>query len=272
MTNTAFHLPGRHNQKAHGNRKGRPNNIASKYSKIAPMTKDEIRADNAKAPPAEPAVVQKQETKFERDVASAKKNADVFSAVSHGTRTDLLKAYDEESEDAEYVPADVVDEALDHYQGGGAYDMNEEMRDGETDGLTGEYIDAIDQVMKMSELTDDVVLYRGVGSPTTMFAGAWNPDGDNSGLEWTDPGYTSASADVSMALTFAHLDSTAEEEGLLMRMVAPKGTPALVIDKKDPWRGYQSEILLNRQMRFRAVRDYMIDGQQRVIDVEVIWE
>jgi len=271
VTDIAFHLPGKHNQKAHGNRKGKSSNVASKYSKITPQTPDEIRADNAKAPPAEAATVKKSETKFERTLANAKKNADVFNAVTHGTRTELLAAFTEEDED-EFVTADEIDEALDHYQGGGAYDMNEELREGDTDGLTDTYMDAIDQVMQMSRLTDDVVLYRGVTSPSVMFGGAWNPDGDNSGLEWTDPGYTSASADANMAATFAHLDSTAEEEGLLMRMIAPKGTPALVIDKENPWLGYQSEILLNRQMRFRAVRDHVVDGDQRVIDVEVIWE
>lgn len=115
-------------------------------------------------------------------------------------------------------------------------------------------------------LKDDVKVFRGIQDPKAVFGDAWEEDGDNAGLSWEDPAFTSTSANQEVASRlFA-------QGNVLMTMLVPKGTKAthLAHDAGDLDED-ESEILLNRGLKFRIMRDNGKDeAGVRHIDVEVM--
>jgi hypothetical protein len=55
-----------------------------------------------------------------------------------------------------------------------------------------------------------------------------------------------------------------------MRILVPTGTPVIVPDREDAWDRTESEVLLNRGLRYRVIRDYRDDTGARTLDVEVV--
>lgn len=115
-------------------------------------------------------------------------------------------------------------------------------------------------------LKDDIKVFRGIQDPKDVFGDAWEEDGDNAGLAWEDPAFTSTSTNQEVASRlFA-------QGNVLMTMLVPKGTKAthLAHDAGDLDED-ESEILLNRGLKFRIMRDNGKDADGvRHIDVEVM--
>lgn len=122
-----------------------------------------------------------------------------------------------------------------------------------------------------SELERDVVVHRGIGSPTRMFGDKWYGN-DLADVEWTEPAFSSTSTDPRVADYFA-LEG---EDPTVMTIVVPKGTRAIRLSDQAPADRHptaisdEAEILLDIQVKYRIVRDNgVVDGVRR-LDVEVI--
>jgi len=116
------------------------------------------------------------------------------------------------------------------------------------------HIASLDALMAQSPLPRDVVVWRGARSVARDM-----PD-PAVGYEWTDAGF------VSTAVRKEHAqDFTAGRDSVLMRVLAPEGTPALSLH------GGEGELLLARGLRYRVVADHgRPNGGARLIDVEIL--
>lgn len=264
----AFHLSGKHDQRSHGNRAGKSTNVPGKTSKYAPII-ESINSQNASAPTADASTAQNAADNFDDRVRNAVSGAAVLDAVTYADRDSLLDAYAAERGDTGDAPTrDAVDRSIKNYQGTSYLSINGELRASDVTPPIRKHIDNIDAVMRISATTDDVVVYRGVSDPQLTFGPAWNTDGDNSGLEWRDEGYTSTTGDEKISKKF--LKGYSGGPGVQMRLLVPRNTPAIVPDVANPQlRKNETELLLARGRRFRVVRDETRDGQ-RSLDVEVI--
>jgi hypothetical protein len=163
---------------------------------------------------------------------------------------------------------DQVHAALREYRGSNYQGINAYLRTGGTDSRlygisvsTAErYAGDIDKAMAASELQDDVLVWRGVRTGTSVFGDHPWP-ASLAGFSWTDPAFFSTSASQSTASQFS--------DAVMMRFLVPKGTKALVLSGDN----YESELLLNRGLKYRVVRDHgevEIQGRDvRMLDVEV---
>ncbi|HZN76017.1 MAG TPA: NUDIX domain-containing protein [Micromonosporaceae bacterium] len=168
-------------------------------------------------------------------------------------------------------------EALSDYRSIGYIALNNSLRGlGPSDSTTIWHTESIDRGMLASRLEQDVVVYRGIKFPDTVFGSAWTDSGSKVGLSWTDPAYTSTTADRQVA---ASQDFTEENiESALMRLIVPSGVGAIRLsDIAPPDRQHlsvseEAELLLQRGLTFRVVADYGYDGttKKRILDVEVV--
>lgn len=236
-----FHLPGRHNQKSHGNRKSKPS-----QDTVSPTTTSEDdftrRAREARTGTAAYTLVPINDEASLRDVA-------VAGQLNGRSVNSIINSIDE-------------------YQELAYEDINGHLRanDGDLSDADPEivrYTRDIDAVMESSQLTDDVLVYRGIWSANDIFGDAWRPNGDNTGLEWEDSAFVSTSVDGEIIDRISN--ASRRPEGVNMRILVPRGTPAFGIDPES----FEKELLLNRGQRYRIMRDYSRDGA-RWIDVEVI--
>jgi hypothetical protein len=120
------------------------------------------------------------------------------------------------------------------------------------------HVRALDAVMAQSHLPRDVVVWRG-GRHV-----ARDMPESAVGFEWTDAGFVSTAVRREGAESFL-----AGRESVLMRVLAPEGTPALSLH------GGEGELLLGRGLRFRVVADHgrisgAGGGGARLIDVEIV--
>ena len=115
-------------------------------------------------------------------------------------------------------------------------------------------IRALDRAMEQSKLTEDAVLWRGA-----QFSDFGLPD-DAVGFEWTDLGYVGTSSERQLSESFLARDP------VMMRILAPRGTGAIRIAG-----GGEGEVLLQRGLRFRVVRETRApNGKTRVLDLEIV--
>jgi hypothetical protein len=265
---SVFHLPDKHNQKSHGNRSGKKDNVPTKSTSRA-RANEAIRERNAQAPPAEP-ISPATERSYESRIANAAQNADVFTSLTHQDRMSTLAAYrDSRGEDDPTV--DEANGSVTQYQGGAYYDINDGLRSGELDRMdprTRSFIDGLDALMATNKTENDVVLHRGITRADRVFGPAWNNDGDNTGLEWIDEAFSSTTA--KSELTNRFISSSPLSNSVKMRILVPTGTPVIVPDREDAWDRTESEVLLNRGLRYRVIRDYRDDTGARTLDVEVV--
>lgn len=126
----------------------------------------------------------------------------------------------------------------------------------------------LDLLITGAPLVADMRTWRGIRSPTAAIPG-WSEDGDNTGLEWTAEGFQSTTTDELVARRFAtgvESDGPRTKTPMVARVLLPKGTPGLAMSP------VVSEILLERNRRFRLVADRgMVDGVRQV-DIELIAE
>jgi hypothetical protein len=154
-------------------------------------------------------------------------------------------------------------EAVTRYKGSSYQDINTALRNAKGGPLnasssTQRTIRHLDAAMQASPLPEAVAMWRGGGSGKGMFGAALN--GDLTGVEFTEHGYGSTSASQAKAQAFAGYG------GVLMRAIAPPGVGAVRVSGKE----YESELLLERGLRWRVVADHGMSGGYRRIDIEVI--
>ncbi len=114
----------------------------------------------------------------------------------------------------------------------------------------------LDVAMAHSKLTQDVVVHRGVSDAAKLFGSS---AGNLAGLEFRDHGYVSTTTGGRVSGEFS-----GNRTGLQMRILAPKGTGALMSQGLDG-----REMLLDRGLTFKVHRDYTDQGV-RTLDVEVL--
>ncbi|UWP85890.1 hypothetical protein Dfulv_17225 [Dactylosporangium fulvum] len=160
--------------------------------------------------------------------------------------------------------------ALDDYRGAYYGPINSYLRgtEPEADELVRQ-VAGIDAALRESRLPQDMIAYRGVNHPSTVFGTAWNSV-DVVGLEWDDLAFASTSADRRVAEKFAH-------NGVVMRILLPKGTGAVRLSDFAPdgtvpaGIPQEAEVLASRGQRRRVVADHGVDKHgRRILDVEVI--
>lgn len=279
--NSVFHLPGKHNQKSHGNRAGKKNNTPATTSKHAPLSPDatsaqieervaEIYEENNEAPAAQPSVPLAP-FEFDERAENAATGDDAFSALKFST---LRQA----SDHVESAGGSTV--GVSHYKEGGFVEVNNSLRLGmkprasdDPDAQLWERVtNGMDAVASVSETKQDIIAYRGIRSPTTVFGNTWRAQGSNVGLEWQDDGFTSTSVDRNIASQFS---DDYEGNGVLMRILIPRGSRAFTPDNPGATLAEEREIIIDRQSRYRVVRDEMewddeTDEMTHFVDVEVI--
>lgn len=116
----------------------------------------------------------------------------------------------------------------------------------------------MDAALSRSPLTSDVVVYRGIGNGSRVFGPDW--DGDLTGAQWVEHAYLSTSSSATQAGFFG------SSGGAQMRILAPRGTRGIELTGDDA----EAELLLQRGLRLRIVRDSGPGSQPRVLDVEII--
>jgi hypothetical protein len=158
-------------------------------------------------------------------------------------------------------------EALWEYEHGDYTAIHDVLREGGRNEAT----DLIDDVMSHSPLSSDVVVFRGIQDPSSVFGD--RTSGDLTNFEWNDRSYVSTTVSEPRALSNATVRG--DTSGVVMRIVAPKGTGAVAFDDGTLSFGSR-ELLLQRGLTLRVVRDRGVTGTEygdeefRQIDVEVV--
>lgn len=180
--------------------------------------------------------------------------------------------------DASPLALDLVDWAGDRqltalvaYRNNDYEAINRQLRSGTTGPAHGHLIEQMDAALEGSRLTDDVVVFRGIGDGRVAFGD--RIDGDLTGVSWTERAFVSTSVDEEIAREFA-FDANPGAGHVLLRLVVPEGTGAVRLSgirlsaiTEDVAEG---ELLLQRGLRMRVVKDYgVVDGVRR-LDVEVL--
>lgn len=148
-------------------------------------------------------------------------------------------------------------DALEDYQSASFIRINDALREGKIDPA----VRPIDAAMSISTLAADVVVYRGVRDSTKVFPGTTKGQ-DLTGIRWTDGAFVSTSYGPTPRFTKAD-PSGFDEAGRVatapapvqMRILVPAGTHALSSHVLD-----RSELLLDRDLTFRVVRDGGVDA------------
>lgn len=187
----------------------------------------------------------------------------VFDAVSANRRYRYDEGKDDWSVEAEVIPADVL-EALDSYAGPGYKRINSELRqrtgdDTKLTKATRQDVAGLEKAFTGSELTQDVIVVRGVKKGATVFGDAW--ESDMSGVEWTEHGFVSTSANPTVAKNFSGLAGSA-----LLNITVPAGTRAIALSDFDD----EAELLLERGTKMRVTADRGVVDGRRQLDVEVV--
>lgn len=118
----------------------------------------------------------------------------------------------------------------------------------------------------------DALLWRGMRNAHLKFPDAWN--GDMTGLEWTQKGFSSTSAKHGVAASFTKYRAGEKPEGgVVMRILLPKevkvGGVNMTSTGNVNWG--EQEALLGRNVRYRVTADHGFDDTgRRMLDVEVI--
>jgi SPP1 gp7 family putative phage head morphogenesis protein len=232
----AYHLPGRHEQKDHGNHKNRKSRDSSN-------TSDDSQDD------------------FDTRITKAYVDSDVFTRGSqYSSLSDFAEGYEASRGEGDPTTSRVEGSF-------GLYQTNYEsintgLRTGDLDDFDERVVGYMNAGLERSATTSDVVVYRGISNPKKLFGDAWNEDGDNSGLAWTDPAYMSTTTSAIVARSYATTDLI-KRDGVMMRLLVKSGTPSM------PMRGNLSQLLLGAGRTSKIVHDYVGEDGFRTIDVEV---
>jgi hypothetical protein len=114
-----------------------------------------------------------------------------------------------------------------------------------------ETITRIDEALDASRIGRPITVYRGYSNGTAVMPDDWQ-DRDLTGLQWTDPAYTSTSSDFEAGETYAGFP---EDRGFALRIALPEGTPAIAIRDDPGGLDDEGEIVLQRGLTFRITHD-----------------
>ena len=161
--------------------------------------------------------------------------------------------------------------ALTSYVGGGYHDMNDVAR-GNISGLTKTEISKaqksniqLDAAIAGSKTLENETVYRGTAGISF--------DHLKEGTLFTAKGYYSTSSSKEVAKGFTHNeDDEDDDEGVLMKITIPKGTPALhVADHiKSPTTNREKEVLIGRNTKYRVKKVIKSGGRVTEIHMEVV--
>jgi hypothetical protein len=157
--------------------------------------------------------------------------------------------------------------ALSGYRATNFFVVNDDLRRGETTEGFADGIRHLDEALASSPLASDTVVYRGVGAGRKVFGDRW--DGDLTGATWTERAYVSTTVDESVAVDITSFGG--ERTPAVLRLVVPKDIHAVQLSKlADALSDGEGELLLERGLKLRVVRDRgVVDGVRR-LDVEVL--
>lgn len=164
---------------------------------------------------------------------------DMMNSILRGT-------YDEETARSDFSPED-DDEWEDHK------------------ATINDYMKRLDETIDGSSLSDDVIVWRGTATGRGIFGPALAHD--LTGWSWDEKAYVSTSADQNVAESFGGA-------GLVMRVHVPQGTKAVQLSgtsgNAKTNTNSEAELLLQRGLKMRVVKDRgRVDGT-RWLDVEVV--
>jgi hypothetical protein len=136
--------------------------------------------------------------------------------------------------------------------------LNDYMRNGGSDPKMAGYVEGIDKAMAESKLPAPIQVYRGIE------ASAIGDPGNLEGVEFTDKAFASTTTDAVHAKAF----------GSTMTITVPAGVSAITMADRDPGLP-ESEILLDRGLRYRVVKETLVMGEHNIperhdIEVEVV--
>ncbi len=156
-----------------------------------------------------------------------------------------------------------IDDALSDY-GAGSFALNTSLREagGDAGALQSGYerdtTRGLDKAFGESVIRRDAIVQRGVADSRVTFGGREPAVG----MEWVDHGYVSTTTNFHAGEGF-----TGGRGGLQMKILVPKGTPAIAHDRHLN----AGEVVLKRGLKYRVVRDNGLDSDGvRQIDVEVL--
>lgn len=127
---------------------------------------------------------------------------------------------------------------------------------------TDEWIRGLDKIMAASAVDEDLLVWRGLMQAEETFGPREGWPSDFTGMIWRDNGFVSTSA----------YRSTAEKSyasDMLMRIIVPKGTHVAMLSD----RTWESEILLDRGLTYRVIRQTIVERHGRpvrILDVEML--
>jgi len=197
--------------------------------------------------------------------------------VEMSSAMDVLKSFGLTALDAK-----AARESLHAYKSNGYKSINKYLygRGPATEAYNGktaaEHVRDLDIAFSHSGLTQDIIVYQGSRGPGRLFPpGEWSLVGGMEGKEFTVPAFWSSSVLQKQAESFASEawgaggggnDST--RQSTVMKILVPKGTAVIALD--DNAKYSEAEVLLNRGLRYRVVKDYGVQSGVRRLDVEVL--
>jgi ADP-ribose pyrophosphatase len=202
--------------------------------------------------PTARAVGARTPAEFDRAARAAKHEEDALSAAPTGVDRELTGLTDEQIR------------AVREYRSINGYRrINSALRGGKVGEETAAEIETLDAVMAGSPLTDDAVIYRGLRFGPDVFGDAWS--GDLTGVEFSDEAFVSTARTLHQAEQVSRhgfAPDSAPKDPVVMRILAPRGTGA--VEASD------TELVLDRGLRFRVVADRGLSNGARRLDVEVL--
>lgn len=164
------------------------------------------------------------------------------------------------------------DNAASLYQSGSGQ-FNHPLRESHGELLADDNVRAaahrLDEMLAKSPAKRDVTVRRVIANPRRMFGDVWKSNGDNVGLEWTDFGYTSTSANTRFVDDFAE-NHVPPGEAVLLNIHVPKGVGALHMEGSNSFTD-EDEVVLPRGTRFRVTADHGTDSNgMRKLSVEAV--
>jgi hypothetical protein len=133
------------------------------------------------------------------------------------------------------------------------------------DRETVQVINDIDSVMANSKLTKDVTVHRGIRRSRRLFGDSLN--GDLTGFEWKELGYSSTTAKESVIEDFAVNIGAPQGGTVKMKVNVKKGLSAVQLSGMNG----QAELMLGHDVNWKITKDHGIDpvSGHRVLEAEV---
>ena len=202
--------------------------------------------------------------RFGEQLADAQSGQDALDAAMAGTHRDDTGL------------TEVQAQSFEKYRSFFGYrEINGQLRsDGKLDAKTAEDVRNLDNAMKSSPLSDDVVVYRGIRDGEVLFGEHLGED--LADAEWTEPAFLSTTASENVAENWSRHGLGRDDDPsnpVVMQILAPSGTGAVQMSGLEfvsGGPGASAELLLERGLGLRVVDDHgVIDGARR-LDVEVV--